>query len=549
MAENNQPTTPPIIDAGAVAPAKQPPVPNAAAEPVLEVQHIIKTFPGVVALNDVSVAFYPGEVHSVVGENGAGKSTLMKVAAGAYQPDNGEILFNGERVIFNHPQEAQQAGISIIYQEFNLLPERTVAENIFLGREPTRYGVIDQKQMEADTRQVLKQLEAEDLINPSALLGTLSVAEQQAVEIAKAISYDARVLIMDEPTAALASTEVAVLTGLIHRLKARGIAIVFISHRLGEVFDLSERITVLKDGELVGTEYARDLTMGRVVEMMVGRELSDYFPERARPEDVGDVALAVRDASNDALNNINLEIRAGEIVGIAGLQGSGRTALARAIFGVEPFKSGAIEIDGTAELFRKPSQAIRRKFGYVTEDRKNEGLVLLQPINDNVLLTVRTLQRYLARVFSLGVRGDKDLAVDVSEHMDVRTPSMDQEVQYLSGGNQQKVVLSKWLATDAKVLIFDEPTRGIDIEAKASIHERIRELARAGAAVLMISSELPEVIGMSDRIAVMWDGSIVGELPAASTEAQIMHMATGSIDGKAKEPFEPAPAALTLETA
>lgn len=526
-----------------------PPQAGDAPAPVLEVRNIVKSFPGVLALNGVSVAFYPGEVHSVVGENGAGKSTLMKVVAGAYQPDSGQIYFNGEPVTFNHPQEAQQAGISIIYQEFNLLPERTVAENIFLGREPTRYGVIDQKQMEADTRQVLKQLEAEDLINPKALLGTLSVAEQQAVEIAKAISYDARVLIMDEPTAALASNEVGVLTDLIYRLKARGIAIVFISHRLGEVFDLSERITVLKDGELVGTNYARDLTMGKVVEMMVGRELSDYFPERARPEDIGDVALAVRGGSNDALHDINLEIRAGQIVGIAGLQGSGRTALARAIFGVEPFQTGTIEINGTAEVFRKPSQAIRRKFGYVTEDRKSEGLVLMQPINDNVLLTVRTLQRYLARVFALGVRGDKDLAVDVSDHMDVRTPSMDQEVQYLSGGNQQKVVLSKWLATDAKVLIFDEPTRGIDVEAKASIHERIRELARAGAAVLMISSELPEVIGMSDRIVVMWDGTIVGELPAASTESEIMHMATGSSNGNGAEQAAPATTTLTLETA
>ncbi len=533
MAENNTPITPKAL-------------PAAETQPILEVQRIIKTFPGVVALNNVSVGFYPGEVHSVVGENGAGKSTLMKVMAGAYRADEGEIYFNGDLVEFNHPREAQEAGISIIYQEFNLLPERTVAENIFLGREPTHYGVIDQKQMEADTRAVLKQLEAESLIDPGALLGTLSVAEQQAVEIAKAISYDARVLIMDEPTAALASTEVGILTDLILRLKARGIAIVFISHRLGEVFDLSERITVLKDGELVGTEFASDLTMGRVVEMMVGRELSDYFPERGREEDFGPVALSVVNAGNESVHNINLSIRAGEIVGLAGLQGSGRTALARAIFGVEPFQSGAIEIEGTAQLFRKPAEAIRRKFGYVTEDRKSEGLVLMQPINDNVLLTVRTLQRYLARVFPLGVRDDKDLAIDVSEHMDVRTPSMDQEVQYLSGGNQQKVVLSKWLATDAKLLIFDEPTRGIDIEAKASIHERIRELARAGAAVLMISSELPEVIGMSDRILVMWDGTIVGELPAASTEAEIMHMATGSTNGNS-EPETAAPA-LTLET-
>ena len=353
---------------------------------------------------------------------------------------------------------------------------------------------------------------------------------------------------MDEPTAALASHEVGVLTDLILRLKARGIAIIFISHRLVEVFELSQRITVLKDGEKVDTDLTENLTMGRVVEMMVGRELSDYFPERARPEDIGDLALAIQNGGNDAVHDINLEIRSGEIVGVAGLQGSGRTALANAIFGVEPFTSGDIEVYGRTELFQKPAQAIRSSFGYVTEDRKSEGLVLMQPINDNVLLTVRTLQRWFARAFPLGVKDDKDLALDVSEHMDVRAPSMEQEVQYLSGGNQQKVVLSKWLATDAKVLIFDEPTRGIDVEAKASIHERIRELARAGTAVLMISSELPEVIGMSDRIIVMWDGTIEGELPAGAPEAAIMHMATGSVDDRESAAPQPDHASTEVES-
>ena len=512
---------------------------QAQGQSILEVRNITKRFPGVVALDDVSVEFYPGEVHAVVGENGAGKSTLMKVMAGAYKREVGQIFFGGEKVEFDHPQEAQKAGISIIYQEFNLLPERTVAENIFLGREPGRFGVVDHKKMESDTIEVLKQLEAEDIIKPDELLGTLSVAQQQVVEIAKAISYDARVLIMDEPTASLASHEVGVLTDLMMRLKARGIAIIFISHRLVEVFDLAQRVTVLKDGVKIDTELTENLTRGRIVEMMVGRELSEYFPELARPEDIGDVALAIRNASNELVHDINLEIRKGEIVGVAGLQGSGRTALASAIFGVEPFTTGAIEIAGQAELFSKPAQAIRRKFGYVTEDRKNEGLVLMQPISDNVLLTVRTLQRWLSRALPLGIRQDKNLAIDVSEHMDVRASSMEQEVQYLSGGNQQKVVLSKWLATDAKVLLFDEPTRGIDVEAKASIHERIRELAREGTAVLMISSELPEVIGMSDRIIVMWDGTIVGELPAAASESEIMHMATGPTDTDGSKEGQP----------
>ena len=504
-----------------------PAAPAADIAPVLAVQGISKQFPGVLALDNVSVEFYPGEVHAVVGENGAGKSTLMKVLAGAYRPDSGTILFDGAPVVFNHPSEAQRAGISIIYQEFNLLPERTVMENIFLGREPHRMGLIDYGKLEENTRAVLKRLEAENLISPTTVLGTLSVAQQQVVEIAKALSYDAKVLIMDEPTAALASQEVAVLTTLVRRLQARGIAVIFISHRLIEVFELAQRVTVLKDGQKVATALTKELSMGRVVEMMVGRVLSDYFPERARPEDIGEVALRLQGAGNAALRDIDLELRAGEIVGVAGLQGSGRTALAQAIFGVEPFRAGAMEIAGRPQLFHTPRQAIRNRFGYVTEDRKHEGLTLKQPINDNIMLTLRSLQRKLTRAFRNGTGGDRDLALELAQRVDVRAPSMEREVQFLSGGNQQKVVLAKWLATGASVLIFDEPTRGIDVEAKASIHERIRELARAGAAVLMISSELPEVIGMSDRIIVMWDGTIAGHLPAGSSEAEIMHLATG----------------------
>jgi len=514
--------------------APTPPVARDVA-PVLAVEGVTKRFPGVVALDDVSVEFYPGEVHAVVGENGAGKSTLMKVLAGAYRPDSGTIRFDGAPIVFNHPSEAQAAGISIIYQEFNLLPQRTVMENIFLGREPHRFGVIDYGRLEEDTLAVLKRLEAEALISPTALLGGLSVAQQQVVEIAKALSYDAKVLIMDEPTAALAQQEVAVLTALVRRLQARGIAIIFISHRLVEVFELAQRVTVLKDGQKVSTTPTKDLTMSKVVEMMVGRVLSDYFPERARPEDIGAVALRLNGAGNAALRNIDLELRAGEIVGVAGLQGSGRTALAQAIFGVEPFQSGTMEIGGRAELFRTPAQAIRNRFGYVTEDRKYEGLTLKQPINDNIMLTLRSLKAKLSRAFRNGTRGDQELALELAQRVDVRAPGMNREVQFLSGGNQQKVVLAKWLATDARVLIFDEPTRGIDVEAKASIHERIRELARAGAAVLMISSELPEVIGMSDRIVVMWDGAIAGELPAGAGEADIMHLATGFAESSRNE--------------
>ena len=313
---------------------------------ILEVHNITKRFPGVVALNNVSVAFHPGEVHAVVGENGAGKSTLMKVMVGAYLPDEGDILFQGEKVFFNHPKEAQDAGISIIYQEFNLLPDRTVAQNIFFGREPVKFGLIDTAELNRRTVEVLTELGAENMISPTTLLGALSVAEQQIVEIAKAISFDSKVLIMDEPTAALSSTEVAMLADLILRLQARQMAIVFISHRFIEVFDLSKKITVLKDGEFIDTVMTADTNPGEVIEMMVGRKLDHYFPPLAAPEDIGAVSLQVRNGATKFLKDINLELRAGEIVGVSGLQGSGRTELAQALFGVVPFQAGTYEIRG-----------------------------------------------------------------------------------------------------------------------------------------------------------------------------------------------------------
>jgi ribose transport system ATP-binding protein len=497
---------------------------------ILEVHNITKRFPGVVALNNVSAAFHPGEVHAVVGENGAGKSTLMKVMVGAYLPDEGDIWFQGEKVFFNHPREAQDAGISIIYQEFNLLPDRTVAQNIFFGREPVKFGLIDTAELNRRTVDVLTELGAENMISPTALLGTLSVAEQQIVEIAKAISFDSKVLIMDEPTAALSSTEVALLADLIHRLQARQMAIVFISHRFIEVFDLSHKITVLKDGEFIDTVMTADTNPGEVIEMMVGRKLDHYFPPLAEPEDIGAVSLRVHNGATQFLKDINLELRAGEIVGVSGLQGSGRTELAQALFGVVPFQAGTYEIRGTLSEIKTPHQAIDRKMAFVTEDRKAEGIFPKQSVRDNVLITVRTLEWLLRRIRPNGIDRDKELVPEVVQKVDVRTSSNVQEVQYLSGGNQQKVVLAKWLASEANIFIFDEPTRGIDVEAKASIHDMVRELAKAGAAVLMISSELPEIIGMSDRILVMWDGRIVGELPSRPTEAEIMSLATGHIN-------------------
>ncbi len=498
-----------------------------AQRPVMEVSHISKHFPGVKALDDVSVRFMPGEVHAVVGENGAGKSTLMKIMAGAYFPDKGKMFLDGQKVSFSHPAEAQQRGISIIYQEFNLLPDRSVAQNIFLGREPSLAGLIDKRRMNVKARQVLSELGVEDDIPPSRLVGALSVAEQQQVEIAKAISLDARILIMDEPTAALTINEVKKLGELINRLKERGIAIIFISHRLGEVFDISDVITVLKDGKLVGTVPTDEVTSEGVVSMMVGRILDHYFPPLGELEDFGEVVLNIENASNDFLKNINFKLRKGEVLGVAGLQGSGRTELAHALFGVVPFKSGSITLNGKTHKIKSPSKAIKKRMGFVTEDRKSEGLCPQQTISDNILLTVRSIQKMFTPISKNGVRRSPDLVPRLGEEVDIRTDSYEKEVQYLSGGNQQKVILSKWLASEADVFIFDEPTRGIDVQAKASIHDMIRDLTKQGRAVLMISSELPEIIGMSDRILVMRDGMIAGELPPESSELDIIMLATG----------------------
>ncbi len=510
------------------------------SQPTMEVQNITKRFPGVVALDDVSLQFFPGEIHAIVGENGAGKSTLMKVMSGAYIPDSGTIYLGGERVAFSHPREAQMKGVSIIYQEFNLLPERTVAHNIFLARESSKLGTLDIAKMNRDAVAVLKDLGVEKLISPTALVSSLSVAEQQLVEIAKAISFKAKVLIMDEPTAALTYNEVALLNNLVDRLKQKGMSIIFISHRLREVFDIAEKITVMKDGKLIKTVVKKDVTPADVVFLMVGRSLDHYFPPLGTAEEFGDVVLKVSNASNQFLKDINFELRRGEVLGVAGLQGSGRTELAQSLFGVTPFKAGNMELHGKAIAIRNPAKAIRNRMGFVTEDRKSEGLASRQPIRDNILLTVRSVQFIFSLIFKDGVRASRKLVPMLGKQVDIRTDSFDREAQYLSGGNQQKVVLAKWLASDADVFIFDEPTRGIDVESKAGIHDMIRELTKKGIAVLMISSELPEIIGMSDRVLVMAEHRIAGELPAKSTEQEIMLMATGHVKEKQAE----APAAV-----
>jgi ribose transport system ATP-binding protein len=506
--------------------------------PLLEMRGIGKEFFGVPVLEGVDFTCAAGEVHAIVGENGAGKSTLMKILCGAYRASAGEIRIAGEPVSFHHPLEGQRAGVAIIYQEFNLLPDRTVAENIFLGRELRRGVLIDRHEMEERARELLAELSPDDPISPRDQVGSLPVSKQQTVEIAKALSLDSKIVVMDEPTAALAAHEVERLFTQIRRLSERGIAVLYISHRLKEVFEIADRITVLKDGKKVKTVGGSEVSSPELVRMMVGRELDQYFPPRADPEKVGPLKLRLRGASNEFLRDVKLEVRAGEIVGVAGLQGSGRTELARAIFGADPFAHGTLELDGKERAIHSPAQAVAAGIGFVTEDRKTEGLAPSQSVRDNVALAWRGLKRSFRREHTLAV-GDLVKAVEL------RFRDLGQEVRFLSGGNQQKVVLAKWLATEPRLLIFDEPTRGIDVGAKAGIHDLIRGLANDDVAVVLISSELPEVIGMSDRIVVMRQGAIAGELPAGPSEADIMFLATGERDIAADANGKPAEEAGT----
>jgi ribose transport system ATP-binding protein len=495
--------------------------------PLLEMRDIRKSFLGVEVLHGVGLDCNAGEIHAVVGENGAGKSTLMKVLAGVHSPDSGEVLIDGETVHFSHPVQAQAAGVAIIYQEFNLLPDRTVAENVFVNRELTRRGLVDIRAMERRTEDLLEEV-GEVSFGPRTLVRNLSTAQQQVVEIVKALSLDARILVLDEPTAALAEHEVDVLFTLLRRLRERGLGLVYISHRLREIFAICDRITVLKDGEHVATQPVGEVDTGKLISLMVGRELDGYFPPRGTPEEVGDVRLKATGITTSLLRSIDLEVRAGEIVGLAGLQGSGRTELARALFGADPIQSGTVEVDGK-RVGRGPRGGINSGMGFITEDRKLEGLALAQPIRDNTLLALRSLggkqRRRLPNTVSVQ---------ELARSVELRARSLEQEARFLSGGNQQKVVLAKWLAVQPGVLIFDEPTRGVDVGAKAGIHDLMRGLAREGVAILMISSEMPELIGLADRILVMRGGCLAGELPAGAAETEIMHLAA------ADEPVEAA---------
>ncbi|TSD86197.1 sugar ABC transporter ATP-binding protein [Mycobacterium sp. KBS0706] len=491
---------------------------------------ISKTFPGVKALARVDLTVYPGEIHALMGENGAGKSTLMKVLSGAYQADaGGTIRLDGREVVIDGPLAAKRLGIAVIYQELSLSPNLSVAENIYLGREPTSGPFVDRKAMLAGCEDVLKRLGAG--FRPTTLVGTLSIAERQLVEIARAIHAQARILVMDEPTTALSARETDRLFELIRRLKAEGLAIIYISHRMSEIYELSDRVSVLRDGSYVGTLDRAGLSAEALVKMMVGRDISGFYKkEHDAHQSRGRVIFAVRDiADGNRVRGCSFELHEGEVLGIAGLVGSGRTELARLIFGAEPKTAGEVALDGKPLQIHGPGDAIAAGIAYLTEDRKGQGLFLDMSVQDNINLVVCGTDAKTGGV--LDRARAKVRAKDAIAALKIRVANPEVTVGALSGGNQQKVLLSRLLETKPRILILDEPTRGVDIGAKSEIYRIIDGLAKAGIGVIVISSELPEVIGIADRALVMREGRIEGEAGGASgrplTQEAVMALATG----------------------
>lgn len=501
------------------------------ALPILSVEGVSKSFPGVQALEDVSLEVSAGEVLVLVGENGAGKSSLMKILSGIYTKDSGRIVLDGKEVEITSPLQAQQLGITIIHQEMNLMPHLTVAQNIWIGREPKRMGMLSESVLNKQTAKFLEEIGI--LVDSKAKVGSLSVARQQMVEIAKALSYDARVLIMDEPTSALTDTEVETLMGLIERLTAQGKAIIYISHRMEELKRLAARVTVLRDGKYIGTLAKEDIDVPRIIEMMVGRHLEDSARPKARSFSDAPVVLSVEGLSTKTLlENVSFELRQGEILAFAGLMGSGRTETARALIGADPSTGGRIQVRGKTLKMRQPADAVREGIGYLSEDRKTFGLMLEQDVSFNIGLA--SLPTFTGPIGVFNESKLKAVARERVEALSVKTPSVNQMVKLLSGGNQQKVVINKWLVRNCDILIFDEPTRGIDVGAKEEIYRLLRDLSDEGKSIIMISSELPEVLQIADRIVVMGDGKISGILlNAEATQENIMHLATqAGIEGE-----------------
>ena len=502
---------------------------------LVEMHRIDKRFPGVHALKAVSFDLQEGEVHALMGENGAGKSTLMKILSGVYQPDSGRILVEGREVTLPSPRAAQDQGIGIIHQELALMKDLTVAQNIFIGREPRlSFGRVDDAKMIRDVEALFRVLNIN--IDPRRKVDGLSIARQQMVEIAKALSARSRVLIMDEPTAALTDSEINELFAMIARLKADGVGIVYISHKMDEIRRISDRVTVMRDGEYVGTVGAKETPISQIISMMVGRTLTDEVV--SIPDLTGaEVALEVKGLNRGReIRDVSFSLKKGEVLGFAGLMGAGRTEVARTIFGADPRDSGEITVHGRKVEIRSPVDAVRAGIGYLSEDRKHFGLALGMDVADNVALA--SMHRFTGGLGQVRDEAMRKTARDFIRSLGIRTPSERQEVRLLSGGNQQKVVIAKWLLRNCDILIFDEPTRGIDIGAKSEIYKLLADLAAEGKAIIVISSELPEVLRVSHRIAVMCEGRLTGTLPggACTTQEDIMHLATARQATRQEEP-------------
>lgn len=497
-----------------------------AEHPLIEMRGIVKRYPGVTALRDVSLSVEPGEVMALVGENGAGKSTLLKILAGAARADEGVIEVSGEIVQIQSPRESQAHGIAVIYQELNLANDLSVAENIYVGREPkTRFGTIDFRAMKSGASRLLTSLGIN--ISPDEIVGNLNIALRQMVEIAKALLVDARVVVMDEPTSSLTEEEVETLLTLVRQLRTSGVSVIYVSHRMREIFEIADRITVMRDGSVVGVCDAQTTKPNEIVQMMVGRELEDLYGVRAAPLDhTATPTLEVRGlSSGPLLHDVSFSIRPGEILALAGLIGAGRSDAAMTIFGAVKRRGGEILIDGQPMALRTPNEAMDAGIGFVPEDRKGQGLFLELPVREN--MSSASLPR-ISRMSVVSPRRDRELAHKYAKQLGLRESAIEVAAGTLSGGNQQKVVLARWLARRPKLLILDEPTRGVDVGAKAEIYQLIRTIAAEGVAVMVISSELTEVLGIADRILVMREGYGVGELDAAdATEKRVMAMATG----------------------
>jgi len=492
-------------------------------EYILEMENISKSFPGVQALDNVSLKVKKGTVHALMGENGAGKSTLMKILIGMLKTDQGRILLDGEEIHISRIEQALHKGMSMIYQELNPIPHMKVSENIFVGREQGKGLFLNKRKMEKDTKEILKKLEINN-ISANEKLVNLTVAKAQMVEICKALSYNSKLIIMDEPTSAITEEECSNLFRIINNLKKEGVSFIFITHKMDEVYKIADEITVLRDGKYIGTKNACDLTKQGLIEMMVGREISQMFPKEVA--EIGDVKLSLRNLTKKGLfENISFDVKKGEILGLAGLMGAGRTEVMESVFGYRKLDSGDIYIDGNKTAIKSPKDAIKHKMALITEDRKLTGLFLDMDIKDNIIMP--GLDQYKAGLFLKKRNIVKTCNEEVKKY-NIKTPSLRQSIKNLSGGNQQKVLVARWLLLNSDIIIVDEPTRGIDVGAKAEIHKFLTKLAQQGKCVIMISSELPEILGMSDRIVVMHEGRVTGILnKCEADQANIMNYATG----------------------